>query len=635
VTTFRLRLLLLFVGLPLLSLASPAPAAASGYQNFKVAVYVPEFVLEQMKDPAYLQSSWETISSQVKVDKVYLETYRSGRTADDALIEQVKKFFTDRGVEVAGGIGLTVLESNNFQAFCYTDPKDRAIVKALAQKTARHFNEIILDDFYFNNTKYDSDIAAKGAKSWTHFRLDLMDEVSRDLIVGPAKAVNPRVKVIIKFPNWYEHFPGNGYDLQNEPKIFDGIWTGNETREPDNNAQHLQQYESYEITRYFGNIAPGRNGGGWVDTGGLRYADRYAEQLWDTMLAKAPTIMLFSWVQIVRPAVPGDRSAWSAIHTSFDYQQLVSDYQKTHPGQQPAFAGVAGNALAAIDPVVGKLGNPVGIVSYKPYDSWGEDFLQNYFGLLGIPIEMVPTFPTGAKQVLLTEEAARDPHLVAKIKAQLQAGGNVIMTSGLAYALQDKGLGELIELHTTARKAIVQDFSAGYGQTDESKTGILISQIDYLTNDAVAMVQGFANGNSFPIILSNHYSKGVLYIVTVPDNFNDLYSYPPGVLNAIRNVVSGDFPLRLDGPSKVSLFAYDNKTFVVESFLDQATDVTVSITGGIAKIANLETGDVVAGQAPAPRRGYGGRVMRDTGPARMEFHLTVDPHSYIAFSEAQ
>ncbi len=57
-----------------------------------------------MKDPAYLQKSWNEISSQVKVDKVYIETYRSGLVADDALIDSVKKFFVDHGVEVAGGI---------------------------------------------------------------------------------------------------------------------------------------------------------------------------------------------------------------------------------------------------------------------------------------------------------------------------------------------------------------------------------------------------------------------------------------------------------------------------------------------------------------------------------------------------
>ena len=634
-TTFRWRLLFLVFGLPFLCLLSPAPAAASGYNNFKVAVYVPEYVVEQMKDPNYLQSTWETISSQVKVDKVYLETYRSGRVADDPLLEQVKKFFVDRGVEVAGGIGLTVMESSNFQSFCYTDPKDRDFVKMVAQKTARHFDEIILDDFYFNNTKYDSDIAAKGNKSWTQFRLDLMDEASRDLIVDPAKAVNPKVKVIIKYPNWYEHFQGNGYDLKNEPAIFDGIWTGNETREPDMTSQHLQQYESYEISRYFENISPGRNGGGWVDTGGLRYVDRYAEQLWDTMLAKAPTIMLFKWTELLNPATPGQRQAWSAIHTSLDYQQLVDEYQKAHPGLGSTMAGVAGYALGEIDPIVGKLGNPIGIASYKPYDSSGEDFLQNYFGMLGIPIEMSPTFPTGAKEVLLTQEAAYDPQLVAKIKSLLEAGGNVIMTSGLVHALQDKGLGDLLDLRYTARKAIVDKYSAGFGQVEEGNSpGVLIPEIDFYTNDAVPMLQGFANGNSFPILLSDRYSKGIIYILTIPDNFNDLYSYPVGVVSAIKNVLTESFPVRMDGPSKVSLFAYDNHAFVVESYLDHPTTVTVSITGGIAKITNMETGDTITGQASTPRRGYGGRIL-SRSPARMNFQLTVLPHSYVAFSESQ
>ena len=184
-----------------------------------------------------------------------------------------------------------------FVSFSYTDPKSRAYVKNVSELTARHFDEIILDDFFFNNTKRDSDIAAKGTASWTAFRLKLMDEVSRDLVVGPAKAVNPKVKVIIKFPNWYEHFQANGYDLDQEPKIFDGIYTGTETRDPVITDQHLQQYESYQIVRYFDNIAPGRNGGGWVDTFDTRYLDRYAEQLWDTMLAKAPEIMLFQWSQ--------------------------------------------------------------------------------------------------------------------------------------------------------------------------------------------------------------------------------------------------------------------------------------------------------------------------------------------------
>jgi len=45
------------------------------------------------------------------------------------------------------------------------------------ERVARHFDEIILDDYFFVTTKNDSDIAAKGNRSWTQFRLDLMNEV--------------------------------------------------------------------------------------------------------------------------------------------------------------------------------------------------------------------------------------------------------------------------------------------------------------------------------------------------------------------------------------------------------------------------------------------------------------------------
>lgn len=137
----------------------------------------------------------------------------------------------------------------------------------------------------FDTTKYDSDIAAKGTRSWTQFRLDLMDEAAEDLLIKPAKAVNPHVKMVIKFPNWYEHFAGLGFDLAKEPRLSDGIYTGTETRDPEITDQNLQPYESYEIFRYFENIAPGRNGGSWVDTFDIRYVDRYAEQLWNTVFA--------------------------------------------------------------------------------------------------------------------------------------------------------------------------------------------------------------------------------------------------------------------------------------------------------------------------------------------------------------
>src|SRR5208283_3758154 len=278
------------------------------YTNFDVAIYIPVGVVQSFADPQKLAEDWARIRRQLKVDKVYIEVQRDRQVAGDELLEQVKKFFLERGVKVAGGMALSDGSiGGQFKSFCYTDPADREFIQHAAELAARHFDEVIQDDFFFVTTKNDSDIAAKGDRSWTQFRLDLMRDAAENLIVKPAKAVNPRVKMVIKFANWYEHFQGLGYDLDQEPKIFDGIFTGTETRDPETTDQNLQQYESYQIIRYFENIAPGRNGGGWVDTFSLRYVDRYAEQLWNTMFAKAPEMTLFNWAAMLQPVHPGDR----------------------------------------------------------------------------------------------------------------------------------------------------------------------------------------------------------------------------------------------------------------------------------------------------------------------------------------
>jgi hypothetical protein len=613
----------------------------TAYTNFQTAVYIPVNVVGSFQDPQKLQNEWNVISSQLKVDKVYIEVQRDRRTNSDAVLEQVKKFFVDRGVKVAGGMALSDGSiGGQFKSFCYTDPADRAFIKNAAELAARHFDEIIQDDFFFNSTKNDSDIAAKGKKSWTQFRLQLMDEAAEDLIIKPARKVNPRVKLIIKFPNWYEHFQGSGYDLDKEPKLFDGIYTGTETRDPVMTDQHLQQYESYEIIRYFDNIAPGRNGGGWVDTYSIRYIDRYAEQLWDTMFAKAPQMMLFEWSAMSRPIEAGERTQWENLHTSFDYGQMLSSFRANNTASlsEPTMARVAGYSLEQVDSLVGQLGNPIGIASYKPYQSTGEDFLHNYLGMIGIPIDLHPDFPTNADMVLLTESAKFDPNIVTKIENQLRAGKSVIITSGLLHALQGHGIEAIIEAQCTGRKVLAHKFSSGFGAGNASgldggtNTDILFPEIDFLTNEAWSLVRAEADGNAFPLLLMDRYSKGVLYIWTMPDNFNDLYALPPEVTAAIKNYVMRGFPVRLDGPSQVALFAYDNQTFVAESYLPMETDVKISVAENFRHLKNLVTGETLTGQVtPARRRWF----QQDADPGKVSFTVHLLPHSYAAFKMEQ
>ncbi len=621
---------------------SPAPEAsvlhpAPAHPAFKVAVYIAVSDVERMKDPAYLEKAWNAINSQVHVDKVYIESYRGGMMADGAVLETVKAFFKAHGVETAGGIAYAAggdmagpeAAGGQFVSFTYTDPKQRAYVKHVAEETARHFDEIILDDFFFDNTKRDSDIAAKGMQTWSAFRLKLMDEVARDLVYSAAKAVNPKVKIIIKFPNWYEHFQADGYDLDKEPKIFDGIYTGTETREGEITDQHLQQYESYEIVRYFDNVAPGRNGGGWVDTFDVRSVDRYAEQLWDTVLAKAPEMMLFEWNNLTQTAPLGTRP-WSSLDTTFTAAGLDKWHAASGSTEPATWGTAAGCALDSANAVVSKLGKPIGIASYKPYQSTGEDFLHNYLGMIGIPIDLEPAFPTAANTVLLTESARYDPTIVAKIKAHLQQGGNVVITSGLLKALEGRGIEQIAEIRPTGNVLNVDRywgaFGAGAGANLGTTPEVEFPEIGFMTNDAWPVVRGTANGRGAPLVLMDHFSKGTFYVLTIPENFNDLYLLPQPVLAQIRRYVMGDFPVTIDAPGKVSLMAYDNGTFVVESYRDEPVKVTVNAVGTLAHIRNLASGAEVDGSPLAQWRG------RQTAP-RTTFQIEVQPHSFVAFAE--
>ena len=612
---------------------------AGNYTNFAVAVYIPINVVQGFDNAQRLSNDWNCISSQLKVDKVYIEVQRDRRLLGDDLAERVKKFFLDHGVQVAGGMALSDGSiGGQFKSFCYTDPSDRAFIKSAAQLAARHFDEVIQDDFFFVTTKYDSDIAAKGAKNWSDFRLSLMDEAAENLVVKPARAVNPHVKMIVKFPNWYEHFTGSGYDLDKEPKIFDGIYTGTETRDPIITDQHLQPYESYEIFRYFENIAPSRNGGGWVDTYSIRYLDRYASQLWDTAFAKAPQIMLFEWSALTRPIEPGDRHAWEKLPTSFNYDQLLADFKANPPAGMnvPTAARIAGYALEHADQVVGLLGQPIGIASYRPCHASGEDFLHNYLGMLGIPIDLRPEFPTNANVTLLTEAASADPDIVAKIKNQLRAGKSVVITSGLLRALQGKGIEDIGDIHCTERRILAHRYSGGFGAgnfatfDDGKNPDVLFPEIDFLTNDGWSLVRADVNGNAFPLLLMDRYSRGILYVWTMPDNLADLYALPSEVTRMIKNYVMHGFPVRIDGPANVALYAYDNGAFVIESYLPGETDITVTLAGHSSDLKNLVTGEKLPGQALAvhSQNWRGEKQIED--PMVYKVHLL--PYSYIVFA---
>lgn len=545
------------------------------YRNFSAAVYFTIRDLERYADPDLLAEKVEFLQEHIKCNKVYLETFRGAHIIEKETILRAKEFFAGRGFATAGGITPFAGEGWRFQSFCYTNQEHLAKLEEVVAFTAGIFDEIILDDFFFTNCKCESCIKAKGEKTWSQFRIELLEKVSREVVLKTAKRVNPGIKMIIKYPNWYEYYQNTGYNLEAQPEIFDLVYTGTETRNPMYTQQSLPRYTGYFLLRYLENVAPGRNGGGWFDTFDCLYnLGSYVEQAYLTLFAKAREVTLFcAGLLFSRGSI---------------------------------FLPLAGHVFDQVDGFLGKIGAPVGVSCYKPYHSSGENYLHGYLGMLGIPLEPAAEFPAGSGLVLLTANAAGDSGIVDKMKEHLLRGKKVAITSGLLRALQDKGMEEIAEIRDNGKKVMVQEFAyppyeCSFGNYYQAAKPILIPEIEFATNDTRQRIVGFGPQNNFPVLLEADYGPGMLYVLTIPENPGDLYALPAEVLDEIRRVLTADLDVRLEGPAKVGLFVYDNNTFIAESFLPYFSDIKIVVEKKNAGLVDLVSGEEISGQTVGER----------------------------------
>ena len=218
---------------------------------------------------------------QTGITKVYIEEFRDGYQAERATIEKASRAFRAAGFEVSGCITTTHLGKSSTGwkdvACCYTDQSTQEKVQAIFEYAASLFDEIMIDDFWFTDCSCPECDAARQAKTvtvgdhtypvsgdtWEDYRCELMVRVSRDRLLGPAKRVNPKVRLIIKYPQWYDNFHNRGYEVVRETADFDRIWVGTETRDyRDQRWGGTAQYEGYFIMRWLGGIGEAKCGGG-------------------------------------------------------------------------------------------------------------------------------------------------------------------------------------------------------------------------------------------------------------------------------------------------------------------------------------------------------------------------------------
>jgi hypothetical protein len=345
------------------------------------------------------------------ITKAYLEVYRS-TVALPELLRTATDYLKKEGFEVAGGIATVpgpdfgVRQEARFEWFNWQNPKTQTDLTKVMEDTAPIFDNFIVDDFLATSDTSAESAAAKGNRDWPEYRRDLLSELSKTIFIDPVKKINPKVNMIIKYPQWYDRYHIFGYDVVRQPQLFDEVWVGTESRGQDTKSfGFVQSYESFIAYRWLASLSGEKIGGAWFDHIDCDKND-FIDQAYQSVLAGAKELIIFNYYNLT----------------------------EGHPGQHllrlqlPQLIELS-KAVAA---------KPVhGVAGYKPphSDAGGDLYVMDYVGMLGIPLVPYSSYPADEKVVFLPTQAAADSSVFEKLNRSLENGSRIVMTSGFLASL--------------------------------------------------------------------------------------------------------------------------------------------------------------------------------------------------------
>jgi len=390
-------------------------------------LFTAQDVRDRLSSPAGIDAAIQWCR-QTGVTKAYVESFRDGYQARDEVLANARDRLRAAGMDVSGCVTPTRVgrQSTGWNLIsCYTDSTTQQRVAEIFTQAARLFDEVMIDDFWFTDCACPECDAAREARTvrigdrtypvqgdtWEDYRCELMVRLSRDRVLAAARAANPRAKLIIKYPQWYDRFHERGYDVVRETADFDRIWVGTETRDYDDRQWGgTPQYEAYFIMRWLGGIGGRKCGGGWYDPYGTT-EHTYVEQARQTVLGGARESLLFCYGSLLRGTGPAN----------------VRALRSEIPELLEVAAQVRNRPLR-------------GIAAYKPPSSHPEEEPRvfDFVGMLGFPLVPCHEFPDKAPAAFFSVHALKDPDLAVKLGRFIQSGRPVLITDGLARRLQGR-----------------------------------------------------------------------------------------------------------------------------------------------------------------------------------------------------
>ncbi len=537
------------------------------------------------------------------ITKAYIEVYRSGLVIEKSLLEKVRDSFLKNGIEVVGGIATVpggdfgVKQDGQLGWFNWQNPKTQNDLKEVIEMSAEVFDEFIVDDFFCTADTSVESKSAKGDKSWSQYRRDMLTGLASDIIIDPAKKVNPNITMIIKYPQWYDRFHLFGYELAREPQLFDKVWVGTESRgQYTQRYGFVQPYEGFVNYRWIKDIAGEKMGGAWFDHGDCDEND-FIEQAYQAVLAGAKEIIIFNYFDFIN----GHKG-----HHLLRYQfEQLADLARS----------------VAENPVVG-------VVGYKPInsDAGGDLYIMDFIGTLGIPLVPVHQYPEDAEVIFLPTQAAADTEILSKVEKTLSKGSTIVFTTGfLANAVDGKKLADLAgvkyPVKITPLKAthIVIDskFEKIKGGLDLESNIKLTHGRSFLnagTDKTPFLVRSYKNGGAIFTLNTHTFSQAdfdkVGEVLLCPKPLG-LLELPKSWANKLRESFTTGLDIKLDAPTRIAIQPLGKTGWVVHNY--NKTKETITLTSD--RLNNMELVN-----------GFTGEIIKADNN---ELTLTLEPRSRI------
>ncbi len=558
--------------------------------SLRLSTYVTAHTVEQMFRTEEGRREVLSLLRCYGITKVYLEVYRSGMVIAPELIEPSVKFLEDNGFEVVGGIA--TVPGNDFGVkqegplgwFNWQNRKTQDDLRKVIEDSAPFFGSFIVDDFLCTSDTSMESKTAKGDRSWSEYRRELLTGLAQSVFIDPAKEKNPGIRMIIKYPQWYDRFHIFGYDVVAKTELFDGIWVGTESRgQYTQRFGFVQPYEGFVNLRWLNSVAGDKAGGSWFDH--IDCTDRdFLEQAYQSVLAGSKELVIFSFDSFIT-GHPG-------------HHLLMQDFMKL--------------ASLAEEVASGPVEGPAG---YKPpsSDAGNDLYLFDYVGMWGISLVPESKYPENSKVVFLPTQAAVDDDIYERAMKSIEDGSKIIMTTGfLSKVKEGEKLAELAGVRWPLKEVKTEAESIELKDTTIKLSVPLKTDYRLETDEAEVLLRASEKSNN-PYLLCNK-EKNIYVINTHTFSQEDfaavgehllaprplsLTELPREWVNVIREAFHEEGEPVIDAPARVTVQKLSNGSLVIHNYNQEAVNVTIRFT---------ETGKYFDGFTGDPVRSDGNEV---------------------------